>query len=707
MRKIWHCTAHDQTKWHFSEVIKSFLCERPNIKRVSNDEPSNDERAFFEPTDALADAQPKKSRSSSLSGDDEPSATCAVFSGVAAAGVAVSYCFLRAGMGGNSLGEISEALFFSFFLLFTPPAYGILVRKYYGFRSASWIYTNAGILLLAMISAVLAGFLDLGIGHYLFFSFCTVGLVGTVVTVSFWISKASAYKNLLFAFFCSFFACWCVGSAFGGNYHNPLFVESLSIGRAHLDELVVIASTNMIKTYGVPTTGLDGIPLIHYHFGSWWIFAQLSRLMGISTHKFLNLVVPVVFLPLLLNTMLLFITAIERFMRESRSTDLLRSDWIFWGLFTAGVIGFLPLIDSRFCITSIGVASESYAVSLILMFVMLCIEVSLCPTAESLKEPSLCESAIVLLVVLPAMHGFLIATKVSTGFLIGCINTYLFVRLRLYRRPVFVLSGVLTLLVMGITMACVIEPTNLSGGRLLGFAPFHLVTTFVPSEYRTFFYIGHFFWSWFFVVVFFVVNRIRTWAHIKEAFLGKKSLSLEIVLVALIVGVAPGLALAIGDGNAIWFSVIPGVLSVALLAANASAIGSWLLGSNGDLATRSDRNHTRRRFLRHIGIFLVILVATGTTFKVMHGFAYAVYRNISIRLCLCTGKHVASNDEIGCGGKEWFVALARSMVGTASGGNVLSIGRTFTEMLKPIWLGAQRGFVESKKLPGHPSPVET
>jgi hypothetical protein len=89
----------------------------------------------------------------------------------------------------------------------------------------------------------------------------------------------------------------------------------------------------------------------------------------------------------------------------------------------------------------------------------------------------------------------------------------------------------------------------------------------------------------------------------------------------------------------------------------------------------------------------------GTTVKVVKGLTYAVYRNVSIRLCLCKGAHVTSNEEIGCGGKEWLRAVGLSIVRAVSEGNVLSIGDTLNTVLQPILSGAQKGFLDCKTYP--------
>jgi hypothetical protein len=91
------------------------------------------------------------------------------------------------------------------------------------------------------------------------------------------------------------------GYVWGSGYLHPLFVEGLAVGDGNLDELYHACVCNMIRTYGVPSTGLDGVPYCPYHYGSHLIFAQLCGLLDSTPLDFYNRDFPVVFLPFLVH----------------------------------------------------------------------------------------------------------------------------------------------------------------------------------------------------------------------------------------------------------------------------------------------------------------------------------------------------------------------------------------------------------------------
>jgi hypothetical protein len=132
----------------------------------------------------------------------------------------------------------------------------------------------------------------------------------------------------------AFLACW----AWGDRYHDPLLRWSILGGRAHRDQLFHASLANMIRTYGVPSTGLDGVPFVPYHYGSHFLFAQLGELIGIPGMDVYELVYPVVFLPLLIHAVLIAAVAssgVGSALQSSRRV-------LFWFALIVGLVGVVP-----------------------------------------------------------------------------------------------------------------------------------------------------------------------------------------------------------------------------------------------------------------------------------------------------------------------------------------------------------------------------
>src|SRR5580692_10193492 len=117
---------------------------------------------------------------------------------------------------------------------------------------------------------------------------------------------------LLFALLLGLYAA---GSIWGGGFENPLFVENLCNGYAHIDTLYLATLANMLRTYGVCSTGLNGLPFVPYHFGSCWIFARVSNLLDLPVIDFYNLAYPVIFAPFVTFSLLTFAVSVGEIWR--------------------------------------------------------------------------------------------------------------------------------------------------------------------------------------------------------------------------------------------------------------------------------------------------------------------------------------------------------------------------------------------------------
>lgn len=84
------------------------------------------------------------------------------------------------------------------------------------------------------------------------------------------------------------------------QYSDFRVMDKLPYGDVHQDTLFHASVASMIKTYGMPSTGLNGLVPLHYHVLSNRIVAGLSELSGIGVLEVYGATPTVVFAPLLL-----------------------------------------------------------------------------------------------------------------------------------------------------------------------------------------------------------------------------------------------------------------------------------------------------------------------------------------------------------------------------------------------------------------------
>jgi hypothetical protein len=502
-----------------------------------------------------------------------------------------------------------------------------------------------------------------------------------------WLRKGRLRNSVIFGACAALFGTW-YGLAVYGGYHHPLFLEGILVGRTHLDQLDVVATTNMIRTYGMPSTGLDGIPYCHYHWLSWWILAQISKVLNTDAITAVHLGYPVIFIPWLLNTMFVFAIDVRRRLAYNSHSCPLRGELLFWLLPAVAIIGFVP--KSLTSLMMLGIpSSESYAVSLSLGFVLLSLALRVfertCASTVSLSKAD----QVFLLVVLPAYLCIVTLTKVSTGFLACVAYAYVAVRLNLYTKPLFALSLMLGLAAAIVGLKSGLEPTNV-GGRTTLFEPFHFLRHHVDSSVWPYFLVVHLFWSGLFLATVARLRNLTSVESFKTAFRDRSCLDAELLVVVCIAGILPGVVLAIGGGSAWYFSHVQAWVAIALLMGYSGEIRPRLVSFyEGRSAARSSGGIILAR--RLLAVFVVVFMAGLVAYHGVQTVAYALYRNVSLRLCLCTSAVVQSNAEIGCDGKAWIRELSDGLKEWLLPRGKGSLYRIACERILPLITDVQRG----------------
>lgn len=167
-----------------------------------------------------------------------------------------------------------------------------------------------------------------------------------------------------------FFSSYLATRIWGIGYLSPLFDVQLMTAAAHPDSLFHIAIANMIRTYGVPSSGVDGLVFLPYHFGSHWLLAGLANLTATPMDLFYHFSYPVIFLPLICFCLLFVTHEIQRHVAKPQL--FLTNQVRFWLVFILGFTGLVPLfIQNRSQTEVIFFQSESYTVGMVMSLLLL------------------------------------------------------------------------------------------------------------------------------------------------------------------------------------------------------------------------------------------------------------------------------------------------------------------------------------------------
>jgi hypothetical protein len=428
--------------------------------------------------------------------------------------------------------------------------------EWYRTYSFVWIVT------FALVAA--SGRLAIGLSASPSIALTIAGSVAFAVVLIRWIMSTSFVRALLLLAGSAWFGTWAAGVVWGRIYKSPLFMEMLiANGIVHHDGVTLAALGNMLRTYHSASMGLDGVPYMAYHWGTPWLFAQLSNLTSQSVLEFYQLGYAVTMIPLFFGGVLAFAVQMRR-ERESNG-------FIFWAVFLAATIGILPVtgLDALGVWTSNLTISESYAVA-VPAALMLAATVAAFWRQRGARVLAQNASVIDLAFLALFIPGGLVALgyiKISFMVLGFAATGYAALRVGALKRwPL-----VLILAWMTIWVAVTYQRVSLAAHRE-GMVPLDFLKGFVPPVWWPFFILAQLFWSILFIVLRLRQENARTVADVIALARTRRILDVEIVAVVAVLGIIPGFILHIDGGSAFYFSDIQRWLSVGLLLAGSATL---------------------------------------------------------------------------------------------------------------------------------------
>ena len=510
--------------------------------------------------------------------------TSVVATSTAAIVLAAIYWISRIGFP-NPLYPIIASLGLSLFLLSAPLA----IKRFVG--GSEWWKSQPAIALGCIAITVIAGDIAGRTGINVNIAFVVIGFALTLWTFARWI-RPVRFSSFAFLIGVIVFAVWCAGVIWGSRYKMPLFWETLMFrGNIHHDTFYYADIANMLETYGVPTTGLDGIPIIRYHFGSPWVFAKWGHLTGSDVLSFYSLGYPVIVLPIFFSSVLTFATELRT--AFGKGDVAMRNDWRVWLVFLAATVGFIPTsaLDALAVWNSNAFISESYLIGMPVFILML---------ATGLTTKGKLDWAFVLLFVplLLAICGFL---KISMMILGLALAVYLAVRLELYRQPKVLAGLLISLVAVGLTYRIVSLPAQ-NGG----ISPFHFMRYDALEGWQQFFPLIHLLWTWVYVWLRAREEGINDFASLRAAIRARRTLDVEVLLLIAVLGFIPGEVVSIHGGSAVYFSDVQRWIALSFIVARMPLL----------IAARGTRHAARDAGVRGMRLSRVLAVFVGLPFVI-------------------------------------------------------------------------------------------
>jgi hypothetical protein len=494
---------------------------------------------------------------------------CAFFASVMAPVIAAIGFLGRLGFPDNSLLKWGEFVGLSWFLIHFSYAARKLFRTPNDPLTGVWWQGHAPLTLAGLALVAVCGVGDSRVAGATAMVFAIIGAAALVLRLVEYARSLLSHRVVWLCLFALLMGLYAAGSVWGEGFENPLFVENLCNGYAHIDTLYHATLANMLRTYGVSSTGLDGLPFVAYHFGSHWIFARISNLLDLPVIDFYNLAYPVIFAPFMTFSLLTFAVSVAEIWRgsgripEPSSGEAARSSrmgrpgvphllnapfngghrmpgLLFWFVAAAGVIGLLPRgVPMEPLARAAIFASESYgmAISVALLGIAavsaLSRDIATAPHMRSIDVLL----GFVFLCAVPSVVGLF---KISVIMLLVVAAVWFFVRLRLYRYKIMAAAFLYALIFLYWDWLFIYQPEY---GQIAGMAPFSALKALVGFTWWSYYWLFCYAWTLLFVVLRLREEGARTLGEVWAAFRERRLLDVEFVLIIAVLGSAPEILL--------------------------------------------------------------------------------------------------------------------------------------------------------------------
>lgn len=473
------------------------------------------------------------------------SRTAAVFGSLLSITMSVAFCLSRVGFPTHYSG-VARVLGLALLILNVAP-----------FGGDRWFRNAPSLVFCVLVGLGMTGWFFPSFG-FLGWIFSAVGALLFLFNSSLWLfgNRRQPLFVLVSLLVSLTVGLYVSGQFWGLGYAHPLFEERLAVNLGHIDAPFNSSIANMIRTYGRPSTGLDGIPYVGYHFGSHWLAASLAPLCGETVFEFYNSAIGVLQIPLLYVSLILLAGTIRRLTRNTGDVDRwLPGGALFWTTMILGLLGPFPKKNDMLRLSLMEIYdSDSYTLGLAISFLILALAISFYAEWKRTERPQF----FALLVVFPVLFAICGMAKISQAYLLVGMAFYSCLRLGLLQR----LIGWLHLAVSGVLFLAVLKVASSPGSTK--FAPFNFDR--IHPEWIPFFFLLYFAWVWIFLVLRARQLNWKTLSDVRRSFQQNTTFPLEILLFCSLIGMVPYLTLDFGMGSWNYFTQYQTFLGMALVA---------------------------------------------------------------------------------------------------------------------------------------------
>jgi len=327
---------------------------------------------------------------------------------------------------------IIQTVFLSYFLIYAPNMVATIISKK---TSTEWYTSKSFLLLISIIILVISGEINIYWDTMIFPLFVLLGGSSLVVSLAILNKFQSKKYSLLFCIFFIFIGICLTTAHYIEFYSHPLIKEKVVTGAwAHRDAVWFSAIAGMFKTYGVSSSGIDGLVPLYYHTFSHFVYGSLSSLLGVNTITFFYICAPILISPLFFLSFIFCVKEAGDYFSSKLKIARIDEDNIkYWISFS--IMFILPLPYQ--VIAQLGgenynyIGSSSYNFALLLTFIFISIIFTFINTMKykNFVKPSNKYFFVLTLILLFLAISL---SKVSFLFILGFIYSYIFLRFKYY-----------------------------------------------------------------------------------------------------------------------------------------------------------------------------------------------------------------------------------------------------------------------------------
>lgn len=516
-----------------------------------------------------------------LEGERDSRETIVVAGSVASAVLGAIYWISRIGFA-NPATPVLDAVGLAMFVLAAPLwLMRLSVKRRIGV--GEWWSSQSAFMLACILSMATMGLIAQVTGVALAPVLALPGAGLALWTMFTWLRRGRILATLVFLPGTVAFTVWTAGVVWGSRYKMPLYWETFALNaNVHHDPIYYASMANMFETYGRVSTGIDGLSVARYHFGSAWLFEKWAHLIGTDVLSFYSLGYPIIVIPVFFAAILLLAIEIRRVLAADSERPL-RADWRLWLVLLVATVGIIPTdaLDGLAIWNANVLISESYLIAVPVFLLVVGCGIAfwrsdswraIVPLASGSDiQPTMQQqrSAWLFLVGLPPLSIFVAGLlKLSLMLLLLTTIVYIAIRLRLWNSwPAR--AGLAASLIAAALTYPVVAVSAQNGGV----APLNFMRYEVADGWQQFFPLMGLLWTWVYIAGRLWEDRITTTRALRLALGAGKLVDAEVVLVIAVVGFLPGELLSIHGGSAFYFSDVQRWVALAFIFAR---LGFWV-----------------------------------------------------------------------------------------------------------------------------------